>query len=107
MNKGVIYNTALAPDAARGVPCLFITGGKKMQSRTNAIKGIYEMNSRFGAVCCCSNDPLMAHDEGTSLQLALIFCKMLVYALAATPKKIVEYFSSLSHILTLTWVAAK
>lgn len=73
MNKGGIYYSSLAPDAAREVPGLLVTGSKDLDSRTNAIKGIYEMNRRFGAVWCYANDPLVAHDEGTSPQLAQLF----------------------------------
>ncbi|RYU91952.1 hypothetical protein EWM62_00485 [Mucilaginibacter terrigena] len=88
VNKGGIYYSALAPAAAREVPGLLLTGEKDMESRTNAIKGIYEMNRRFGAVWCYASEPGMKHELGKTQQLAaMFFNKMIAIRLAGDSAK--------------------
>lgn len=49
VNKGGVYYTALAPEATRAIPAIFLTGEIDNPYRNNIVKGIFSINRRFGA----------------------------------------------------------
>lgn len=49
VNKGGVYYSALAPEAAWEVPGVFFIGSKDIPHRNDIIRGIFSMNRRFGA----------------------------------------------------------
>jgi poly(3-hydroxybutyrate) depolymerase len=73
VNKGGIYYTALAPQAARNVPGILFTGGKDLEFRTNAIVGLFAVNRRAGALWALADEPGAAHVVGRSIDMATIF----------------------------------
>jgi poly(3-hydroxybutyrate) depolymerase len=73
VNKGGVYYSALAPAATRATPGLLFTGEKDLETRTNIIKGIFDMNRRFGAIWAYGNEPGMKHEIGKTRQLAAQF----------------------------------
>jgi len=78
VNKGGVYYSALAPTATRATPGLLFTGEKDLETRTNIIKGIFDMNRRFGAVWAYGNEPGMKHEIGKSKQLAMQFFNTII-----------------------------
>src|ERR1700748_1030175 len=78
VNKGGVYYSALAPAATRAIPGLLFTGEKDLDTRTNIIKGIFDMNRRFGAVWAYGNEPGMKHELGKSKQLAAQFFNTII-----------------------------
>jgi len=78
VNKGGVYYSALAPAATRATPGLLFTGEKDLETRTNIIKGIFDMNRRFGAVWAYGNEPGMKHELGKSKQLAAQFFNTII-----------------------------
>lgn len=50
VNKGGIYCTALAPEAARKVPGIFFIGDQDAMFRRSILQGIWSMNVAVGAV---------------------------------------------------------
>jgi dienelactone hydrolase len=73
VNKGGIYYTALAPRAARSVPGILFIGGKDMWSRVDAIKGLFAVNRRAGALWALAEEPGAAHAVGRSRDVAVMF----------------------------------
>jgi dienelactone hydrolase len=72
VNKGGIYYTALASQAARSVPGLLFVGGKDLDSRIQTITGLFALNRRAGALWALSEEPSAAHIVGRSRDLALM-----------------------------------
>ena len=72
VNKGNIYYTALAPQAARAVPGILFTGGKDLEFRTNTITGLFAVNRRAGALWALAEEPSAGHIVGRSRDLALV-----------------------------------
>ena len=66
VNKGGIYYTALASQAARSVPGILFVGGKDLEFRTNTIAGLFAVNRRAGALWAFANEPGVAHVVGRS-----------------------------------------
>jgi poly(3-hydroxybutyrate) depolymerase len=73
VNKGGIYYTALASQAARRVPGMLFVGGKDLEFRTNTIVGLFAVNRRAGAVWALAEEPGAAHIVGRSLEVAKLF----------------------------------
>jgi len=72
VNKGGIYYTALAPQAARSVPGILFIGGKDLDSRIHIITGIFDVNRRAGALWALAEEPGAAHVVGRSIDVAKI-----------------------------------
>jgi hypothetical protein len=70
VNKGGFYYTALAPEATRQVPGLFLIGENDMESRNDIIKGLFMMNRRVGALWAFGSAPGAQHEIGTTQRLA-------------------------------------
>jgi poly(3-hydroxybutyrate) depolymerase len=73
VNKGGIYYTALAPQAAREVPGILFVGGKDLEFRTNTIVGLFAVNRRAGALWALAEEPGAAHIVGRSRDVAQVF----------------------------------
>lgn len=61
VNKGGVYYTALAPEATRAIPGIFLTGEVDNPYRNNIVKGIYSINRRFGAKWMFAEEPGVGH----------------------------------------------
>ena len=72
VNKGGIYYTALASQAARSVPGLLFVGGKDLDSRIQTITGLFALNRRAGALWALSEEPSAGHIVGRSRDIALM-----------------------------------
>lgn len=72
VNKGGIYYTALASQAARAVPGILFVGGKDLEFRTNTIVGLFAVNRRAGALWALAEEPNAAHVVGRSLDVAKV-----------------------------------
>ncbi len=73
VNKGGIYYTALAPQAARAVPGMLFIGGKDLDSRIDIIRGLFALNRRGGALWTIAEEPGASHIVGRSRDVSLIF----------------------------------
>jgi len=73
VNKGGFYYSALAPEATRKVPGLFLIGENDMESRNDIIKGLFMMNRRVGALWAFGSAPGAEHEIGTTQRLAGTF----------------------------------
>jgi poly(3-hydroxybutyrate) depolymerase len=73
VNKGGIYYTALASQAARNVPGILFVGGKDLEFRTDTIIGIFAVNRRAGALWALAEEPGAAHVVGRSIDVAKVF----------------------------------
>jgi dienelactone hydrolase len=73
LNKGGIYYTALAPQAARGVPGLLFVGEKDSPFRNGIINGIFSMNRRADALWALTVEPGAVHEAARSLELSEIY----------------------------------
>src|SRR5207237_972147 len=72
VNKGGIYYTALASQAARNVPGILFIGGKDLDSRVHIISGIFDLNRRGGALWALAEEPGVAHVVGRSRDVAKV-----------------------------------
>src|SRR5215471_991894 len=72
VNKGGIYYTALASQAARNVPGILFIGGKDLDSRVHIITGIFDLNRRGGALWALAEEPGAAHVVGRSIDVARV-----------------------------------
>jgi hypothetical protein len=73
VNKGGIYYTALAPEAARAVPGLLFIGGKDLDSRIDIIRGLFALNRRGGALWTIAEEPGVGHIVGRSRDVSIFF----------------------------------
>lgn len=73
VNKGGIYYTALAPEAARAVPGMLFIGGKDLDSRIDTIRGLFALNRRGGALWTIAEEPGVGHIVGRSRDVSIIF----------------------------------
>lgn len=83
VNKGNVYYTALAPEAARRVPGLLFTGEKDLEYRIAAVNGLFAINRRAGALWAIAQEPGVAHAVARSRDLALILFEDMLAAQAA------------------------
>ena len=70
VNKGGFYYSALLSREARRVPGLFFTGGRDLEARQRAVRGLFEMNRRGGALWAFIEEPGAAHVVGRSREIA-------------------------------------
>jgi dienelactone hydrolase len=73
LNKGGIYYTALAPQAARDVPGLLFVGEKDSPFRNGIINGIFSMNRRANALWALTVEPGASHEVARSLELSEVY----------------------------------
>jgi poly(3-hydroxybutyrate) depolymerase len=73
VNKGGIYYTALAPEAARAVPGMLFIGGKDLDSRIDIIRGLFALNRRGGALWAIAEEPAVGHVVGRSRDVSIVF----------------------------------
>jgi poly(3-hydroxybutyrate) depolymerase len=73
VNKGGIYYTALVSRAARAVPGILFTGEKDLTFRNDAIRGLFAVNRRAGALWALAGEPGTDHAVGRSRDMAMIF----------------------------------
>ena len=73
VNKGGIYYSALLSPEARQVPGLLFIGGKDLASRQDAIRGLFAINRRAGALWALVEEPTTAHVVGRSRAMAEMF----------------------------------
>lgn len=85
VNKGGIYYTALASQAARNVPGLLFVGGKDLDSRIQTITGLFALNRRAGALWALSEEPSAAHIVGRSRDIALMLYEDMLAARVSGP----------------------
>ncbi|HZP47839.1 MAG TPA: hypothetical protein VFB07_04870 [Vicinamibacterales bacterium] len=72
VNKGNVYYTALAPDAARRVPGILLTGEKDLAFRVDAIAGLFAINRRAGALWGYAQEPGVGHEVAHSREFAAV-----------------------------------
>ena len=78
VNKGNVYYTALAPEAARRVPGVLFTGEKDLDFRVDAINGLFAINRRAGALWAYAQEPGVGHEVAHSREFAaVLFDEML------------------------------
>jgi len=73
VNKGNVYYTALAPDAARRVPGILFTGEKDLAFRVDAVAGLFAINRRAGALWAYAQEPGVGHEVAHSREFAAVF----------------------------------
>jgi hypothetical protein len=84
VNKGNVYYTALAPDAARRVPGILFTGEKDLAFRVDAVAGLFAINRRAGALWGYAQEPGVGHEVAHSREFAaVLFEEMLAARLSA------------------------
>ena|SRR5579872_3942711 len=85
VNKGNVYYTALAPQAARSVPGLLFTGEKDLEFRVNTIVGLFAVNRRASALWALTQEPGIGHAVGRSKDLAAMFFEDMLAARLPAP----------------------
>jgi dienelactone hydrolase len=70
VNKGNVYYTALASEAARRVPGLLFTGEQDLEYRIQAVTGLFGINRRAGALWALTQEPGVGHAVARSRDLA-------------------------------------
>lgn len=73
LNKGGIYYTALASQAARDVPGIFYVGEKDSPFRNGIINGIFSMNRRANALWALTVEPDAVHEVARSLEMSEVY----------------------------------
>ena len=73
LNKGGVYYTALANEAARQVPGLLFVGETDLAFRNDIIRGIFSVNRRAGALWALVEEPGVGHAVNRSQDLAIMF----------------------------------
>ena len=72
VNKGNVYYTALAPEAARRVPGILFTGEKDLAFRVDAVNGLFAINRRAGALWAYAQEPGVGHEVARSRDFAAV-----------------------------------
>jgi poly(3-hydroxybutyrate) depolymerase len=70
VNKGGFYYSALLSPEARRVPGLMFVGGRDLEARQDAIRGLFAMNRRAGALWALIEEPGAAHVVARSREIA-------------------------------------
>ena len=83
VNKGNVYYTALASEAARRVPGILFTGETDLEYRIAAVNGLFAINRRAGALWAIVQEPGIGHAVGRSRDLAAILFEDMLAARAA------------------------
>jgi hypothetical protein len=90
VNKGNVYYTALASEAARRVPGILFTGEKDLEYRIQAVTGLFGINRRAGALWAVAQEPGIGHAVGRSRDLAAMLFEDMLAARLPGPKAIDE-----------------
>lgn len=85
VNKGGFYYSALLSAEARQVPGLFFVGGKDLETRQQAIHGLFAINRRGGALWALIEEPTAAHVVGRSHEIAAMYFDELIPLHLAPP----------------------
>jgi len=80
VNKGNVYYTALASDAARRVPGLLFTGETDLEYRIQAVNGLFGINRRAGALWALTQEPGVGHAVARSRDLAAMLFEDMIAA---------------------------
>jgi dienelactone hydrolase len=80
VNKGNVYYTALASEAARRVPGLLFTGEKDLEYRIQAVNGLFGINRRAGALWALTPEPGVGHAVARSRDLAAMLFEDMIAA---------------------------
>lgn len=78
VNKGGVYYTALASEATRAVPGVFLTGEVDNPYRNNIVKGVFSINRRFGAKWMFAEEPGVGHQFAKSEAFALKYFHQII-----------------------------
>lgn len=73
VNKGGIYYSAQASEAAQQVPGFFFIGGDDLEYRNDIIAGIFAINRRAGALWALAVEPGIGHAVAGSKATAALF----------------------------------
>ena len=85
VNKGNVYYTALASEAARRVPGLLFTGEKDLEYRIQAVSGLFGINRRGGALWALTQEPGVGHAVARSRDLAVMLYEDMLAARMPAP----------------------
>jgi dienelactone hydrolase len=80
VNKGNVYYTGLASDAARRVPGLLFTGETDLEYRIQAVNGLFGINRRAGALWALTQEPGVGHAVARSRDLAAMLFEDMIAA---------------------------
>jgi len=80
VNKGNVYYTALASEAARRVPGLLFTGEQDLEYRIQAVTGLFGINRRAGALWALTQEPGVGHAVARSRDFAAMLFEDMVAA---------------------------
>ena len=80
VNKGYVYYTALASEAARRVPGLLFTGEQDLEYRIQAVNGLFGINRRAGALWALTQEPGVGHAVARSRDLAAMLFEDMIAA---------------------------
>lgn len=78
VNKGGVYYTALASEATRAVPGVFLTGETDNPYRNNIVHGIFSVNRRFGAKWIYAEEPGTGHQFSKSEAFTLRYFHQMI-----------------------------
>ena len=78
VNKGGIYYSAQASEAAQQVPGFFFMGGTDLEFRNDIIAGIFAINRRAGALWALAVEPGVGHAVAGSKEMAVLFFDELI-----------------------------
>ena len=88
VNKGGVYYSALLSSEARQVPGLLFIGGKDLAFRQDAIRGLFAINRRAGALWALVEEPTAAHVIGQSRVMAEMFFEDLLALRLPSPSSL-------------------
>ena len=80
VNKGNVYYTGLASDAARRVPGLLFMGETDLEYRIQAVNGLFGINRRAGALWALPQEPGVGHAVARSRDLAAMLFEDMIAA---------------------------
>ncbi len=78
VNKGGIYYSAQASQAAQGVPGFFFIGDTDLEYRNDIIAGIFAINRRAGSLWALAVEPDVSHEVAGSKDMAVMFFDELI-----------------------------
>ena len=78
VNKGGIYYSAQASEAAQQVPGFFFIGEEDIEFRNDIIQGIFSINRRAGALWALAVEPGVSHEVAGSKDMAIQFFDELI-----------------------------
>jgi dienelactone hydrolase len=78
VNKGGIYYSAQASEAAQRVPGFFFIGETDIEFRNDIIAGIFAINRRAGSLWALAVEPGVSHEVAGSKDMAVMFFDELI-----------------------------